>query len=106
MRRRSCAPLPHGVLAPALRAVVASRVVLGTWGVCWAASSVGGWASASLISCEGGPLMDLNELLERYEALGEERDFLAAKPLYEQAVAEAENPRLLNSYGYLLECHA
>jgi tetratricopeptide (TPR) repeat protein len=50
--------------------------------------------------------MDPSELLERYEALGEERDFLAAKPLYERAVAEAEDPRLLNSYGYLLECHA
>lgn len=29
--------------------------------------------------------MDKDELLERYEALGDERDFLAAKPLYEQS---------------------
>ena len=49
--------------------------------------------------------MDKDELLERYEALGEERDFLAAKPLYEQALAEAPDTRLLNDYGYLLECH-
>lgn len=50
--------------------------------------------------------MDMNELLERYEALGEERDFLAAKPLFEQAAAGTSDARLLNSYGYLLECHA
>jgi tetratricopeptide (TPR) repeat protein len=50
--------------------------------------------------------MDRNELLERYEALGEERDFLAAKPLFEQAAAGMSDARVLNSYGYLLECHA
>jgi tetratricopeptide (TPR) repeat protein len=49
--------------------------------------------------------MDLDELLARYEALGEERDFLAARPLFERAAAEAENAGLLTSYGYLLECH-
>jgi tetratricopeptide (TPR) repeat protein len=49
--------------------------------------------------------VDLDELLARYEALGEECDFSAAKPLYEQALAEAEDARLLNAYGYLLECH-
>jgi tetratricopeptide (TPR) repeat protein len=49
--------------------------------------------------------MDLSELLARYEALGEERDFLAAKPLFERAVAEREDARVLNGYGYLLECH-
>jgi tetratricopeptide (TPR) repeat protein len=47
--------------------------------------------------------MDKDELLERYEALGEERDFLAAKRLYEQALAE--DARLLSEYGYLLACH-
>src|SRR5438105_1872406 len=49
--------------------------------------------------------MDVNELLERYEALGEERDFLAAKPLYERAAAGTSDAGLLNDYGYLLECH-
>jgi tetratricopeptide (TPR) repeat protein len=37
--------------------------------------------------------------------LGEEADFLAAKPLYEQALAETVDARLLQDYGYLLECH-
>src|ERR671936_276496 len=46
------------------------------------------------------------ELLERYEALGEERDFLAAKPLYEQALADEPDVRTLNDYGYLLYAHA
>jgi tetratricopeptide (TPR) repeat protein len=50
--------------------------------------------------------MTKEELLERYEALGEERDFLAAKPLYEQALAAGADARLLNDYGYLLECHS
>jgi hypothetical protein len=49
--------------------------------------------------------MDMNELLGRYEALGEERDYLAAKPLFEQAAAETSDARLLTSYGYLLESH-
>lgn len=49
--------------------------------------------------------MEREKLLERYEALGEESDFLAAQPLYEQALAEAPGARLLNDYGYLLECH-
>jgi tetratricopeptide (TPR) repeat protein len=50
--------------------------------------------------------MKKEELLERYEALGEESDFLAAKPLYEQALAEAPEARLLNDYGYLLYAHS
>jgi tetratricopeptide (TPR) repeat protein len=49
--------------------------------------------------------VDREELLERYEALGGERDFRAAKPLYEQALAEGEDARLLRDFGYLLECH-
>ncbi len=49
--------------------------------------------------------MRKEELLERFEALGAESDFLAAKPLYEQALANAPDARLLNDYGYLLECH-
>jgi tetratricopeptide (TPR) repeat protein len=46
-----------------------------------------------------------DELLERYEALGDETDFLAAKPLYEQALPGKADARTLNDYGYLLECH-
>jgi tetratricopeptide (TPR) repeat protein len=46
-----------------------------------------------------------DELLERYEALGDEADFLAAKPLYEQALAANADARTLNDYGYLLQCH-
>jgi tetratricopeptide (TPR) repeat protein len=49
--------------------------------------------------------MDVSELLARYEARGDERDYLAAKPLFEKAIAEAEDARLLTGYGYLLESH-
>ena len=49
--------------------------------------------------------MDKEQLRGRYEALGDERDFLAAKPLYERALAERPDARVLNDYGYLLECH-
>jgi tetratricopeptide (TPR) repeat protein len=45
------------------------------------------------------------ELLERYEAVGDERDFAEAKRLFEQALAEAPDVALLRDYGYLLECH-
>ena len=50
--------------------------------------------------------MTKEELLERYEALGEERDFLAAQALYERALAGAPEARVLNHYGYLLFAHA
>jgi hypothetical protein len=48
--------------------------------------------------------MDKQELLERYWALGEESDFLAAQPLYEQARLVADDPldrreRLISSRG-------
>ena len=49
--------------------------------------------------------MTKEELLERYEALGEERDFLAARSLYERALGE-HDARDLTDYGYLLESHA
>jgi hypothetical protein len=58
--------------------------------------------------------MDKDELLERYEALGEDDDFLAAKPLFEAEVQRRESEAglrgpedalLLRQYGYLLECH-
>jgi tetratricopeptide (TPR) repeat protein len=50
--------------------------------------------------------MDKEELLLRYECEGGEDRYAEAKPLFEAALAE--NPadaRLLNAYGYLLECH-
>ena len=50
--------------------------------------------------------MTRDELLERYEALGEERDFEAARPQFEQALAEEPDARVLSDYGYLLESHA
>jgi tetratricopeptide (TPR) repeat protein len=50
--------------------------------------------------------MTKEELLERYEALGEESDFLAARSLYEQALAGEHDARELTDYGYLLESHA
>jgi tetratricopeptide (TPR) repeat protein len=49
--------------------------------------------------------MTKEELLARYEARGEESDFLAAKLLYEREVAQASDARVLKDYGYLLECH-
>jgi tetratricopeptide (TPR) repeat protein len=50
--------------------------------------------------------MTKEELLERYEALGEESDFLAARSLYEQALAGEHDARDLTDYGFLLESHA
>jgi hypothetical protein len=47
--------------------------------------------------------MDVSELLARYEARGEERDLSRPKPLFEQAIAEAEQAWLLTGYGYLLD---
>jgi tetratricopeptide (TPR) repeat protein len=49
--------------------------------------------------------MDVNELLERYEAIGDEDDFVAAKRLYEEALAGAPDATTLRDYGYLLYCH-
>jgi len=59
--------------------------------------------------------MDKDELLERYEALGEDDDFLAAKPLFEAEIQRQEENAaglhgpdaalLLRQYGYLLTCH-
>jgi tetratricopeptide (TPR) repeat protein len=59
--------------------------------------------------------MDKDELLERYEALGEDGDFLAAKPLFEAEIQRREESEaglhgpdaalLLRQYGYLLNCH-
>ncbi|HEX6676591.1 MAG TPA: hypothetical protein VF486_16390 [Actinomycetes bacterium] len=47
------------------------------------------------------------QLLELYEARGELETFVAAKRLYEQALAGegSADPQVLVGYGYLLECH-
>ena len=50
--------------------------------------------------------MDEQRLLERYETLGDEQDYEAAKPLYERAIAHRPDAETLLQYGYLLECHA
>src|SRR5690349_14288822 len=50
--------------------------------------------------------MDKEELLLRYECEGGEDLYAEAKPLFEAALAEHPgDARLLNAYGYLLECH-
>src|SRR5262245_10933895 len=59
--------------------------------------------------------MGKDELLERYEALGEDADFVAAKPLFEAEIRrreqskagmrEPEDAVLLRQYGYLLQCN-
>src|SRR4051812_39481368 len=49
--------------------------------------------------------MDRSELLERYEAAGDERYFHAAKPLYERALEEAPDAEVLRDYGYLLQSY-
>jgi len=65
---------------------------------------------------QGGVIsMDKDELLERYEALGEDDDFLAAMPLFEAEIRRQEESEaglhgpcaalLLRQYGYLLNCH-
>jgi tetratricopeptide (TPR) repeat protein len=46
-----------------------------------------------------------DELLDRYEATGDEEAFEAARLLYEQALELAPDAWLLIRYGYLLECH-
>ncbi|TML67883.1 MAG: hypothetical protein E6G14_10915 [Actinobacteria bacterium] len=45
------------------------------------------------------------ELLEIYEATGDENAFREAKRLYEEAITETSDAALLTGYGYLLECH-
>ena len=50
--------------------------------------------------------MNKEELLLRYECEGGESLYAEAKPLFEDALAEHPgDARLLNAYGYLLECH-
>jgi tetratricopeptide (TPR) repeat protein len=53
-----------------------------------------------------GARVDKKELLERYEATGDEAVYLKALPLYERAARNGADPETLKDYGYLLECHA
>ena len=47
---------------------------------------------------------DKSDLLERYEATGDEAAYLEALPLYEAAAASEADVGDLLGYGYLLEC--
>jgi tetratricopeptide (TPR) repeat protein len=53
-----------------------------------------------------GARVDKKELLERYEATGDEAVYLKALRLYERAARNGADPETLKDYGYLLECHA
>jgi tetratricopeptide (TPR) repeat protein len=48
--------------------------------------------------------MDKEELLERYEAYGDESLYTEARPIYEQALADdGDDARVLTEFGYLQE---
>src|SRR6266487_2572026 len=49
--------------------------------------------------------VDKYELVERYEALGDEDDFLAARRLFERELTGQSSALDRRQYGYLLECH-
>jgi tetratricopeptide (TPR) repeat protein len=52
-------------------------------------------------------IVDLNELLRRYEATGDEATYLEARTGYEAAVdAAPDDAELHHQLGYLRECHA
>jgi hypothetical protein len=54
----------------------------------------------------GGQIsVDKCELVERYEALGDEDDFRAARRLFEQELTGQSGALDRRQYGYLLECH-
>jgi tetratricopeptide (TPR) repeat protein len=48
--------------------------------------------------------MDKEELLDRYEARGDEDDFREASALYEEAIEKAPTAEAIRQYGYLLQC--
>ncbi len=50
--------------------------------------------------------IDKKDLLERYEATGDEAAYVEALPLYEQAIKDGADAGTLVDYGYLLEIHA
>ncbi len=45
--------------------------------------------------------MDKDDLLERYEALGQDGDFMAAEPLFELALSDKPDAAVHRQYGYL-----
>jgi tetratricopeptide (TPR) repeat protein len=49
--------------------------------------------------------VDKYELVERYEAFGDEDDFRAARRLFEQDLTGRSSALDRRQYGYLLECH-
>jgi tetratricopeptide (TPR) repeat protein len=49
--------------------------------------------------------MEKEELLERYEAYGEEVVYAEARGLYERSLAGGGDARQLTEFGYLQECH-
>ena len=49
--------------------------------------------------------MDKYELVERYEALGEDADFAEAKRLFEHDLTDQSTALDRRQYGYLLECN-
>jgi tetratricopeptide (TPR) repeat protein len=49
--------------------------------------------------------MNRDELAERYEARGDEDDFVRAKALFEEAIEEQPSAELARRYGFLLQAH-
>jgi tetratricopeptide (TPR) repeat protein len=49
--------------------------------------------------------MEKEELLERYEAYGDESVYADARGLYERSLTGGGDPRTLTEFGYLQECH-
>jgi tetratricopeptide (TPR) repeat protein len=49
---------------------------------------------------------DKSDLLERFEATGDEAAYLEALPLYEEAAAAGDDAGDLLGYGYLLQCRS
>jgi tetratricopeptide (TPR) repeat protein len=47
----------------------------------------------------------MGELLERYEADGDESVYAEARRIYEQALVTDGDPRILLEFGYLQQCH-
>jgi hypothetical protein len=48
---------------------------------------------------------EMEELLERYEAYGDESVYAEARRRYEQALAGDGDARVLTEFGYLQQCH-
>jgi tetratricopeptide (TPR) repeat protein len=52
-----------------------------------------------------GRQVEMEELLERYEAYGDESVYAEARRRYEQALAGDGDARVLTEFGYLQQCH-